>query len=359
MHCACVSQPRGRADLMAEVSVRLSLLPWVKRESCSLPQGCLLVGSLFLLGKELSLGGGLGLCTGAAAPFVLKRRRVTRGSLFLPGRRLRWRPDFVRHRRRRSLRRLSERLTLVDPFAKIMLKLRLLTWDVKDTLLRLRIPVGESYAAEAQAHGLQVPSEVLDQSFQRAYKTQNLQFPNYGLNRGLSSKQWWLDVVMETFRLSGTHDYVVLKIIAENLYQDYSSASNWEILPGATKTLQWCGHLGIRMAVISNFDRRLQEILSQCGLRQYFEFILCSEEVGFAKPDKRIFLEALRISGVPPQLAAHVGDHYTKDYRAAREAGMHSFLLRRNGQVREGEVPEKHLLLSLMGLLPLIQKAEG
>nr|XP_056716957.1 haloacid dehalogenase-like hydrolase domain-containing protein 3 [Euleptes europaea] len=239
-----------------------------------------------------------------------------------------------------------------------MLKLRLLTWDVKDTLLRLRIPVGESYAAEAQAHGLHVEAEALSRAFHQAYKAQVQRFPNYGLDRGLSSKQWWQDVVMETFRFSGVHEDNVLLPIAEKLYWDYCSKRNWELLPGASETLQQCRQLGIRMAVISNFDRRLPEILAQCNLHQHFEFVLTSESVGFAKPDKRIFLEALRISRVPPPLAAHVGDNYMNDYRAPREAGMHSFLIRtaKKPASWETEVPQEHILPTLTYLLSLIEK---
>lgn len=239
-----------------------------------------------------------------------------------------------------------------------MLKLRLLTWDVKDTLLRLRIPVGESYAAEARTHGLQVEAEALSRAFHQAYKAQNQHFPNYGLDRGLSSKQWWLDVVMETFRLSGFHEDKVLLPVAEKLYYDFCSNRNWELLPGARETLQQCQQLGIRMAVISNFDQRLAEILAQCDLQQHFEFVLCSENMGFAKPDKRIFLEALRISRVPPSLAAHVGDSYMNDYRAPREVGMHSFLIKTAGKPAnwETEVPQEHILPSLTFLLSLIEK---
>ncbi|XP_077161447.1 haloacid dehalogenase-like hydrolase domain-containing protein 3 [Paroedura picta] len=239
-----------------------------------------------------------------------------------------------------------------------MLKLRLLTWDVKDTLLRLRIPVGESYAAEARTHGLQVEAEALNQAFRQAYKAQEQCFPNYGLDRGLSSKQWWLGVVRKTFQLSGVHEDKVILPIAEKLYCDYCTKHNWELLPGAIEALQWCQQLGIRMAVISNFDRRLSEILAQCNLQQHFEFVLSSENVGFAKPDKRIFLEALRISKVPPPLAAHIGDSYTNDYRAPREVGMHSFLLKTAGKPAswEAEVPQEHILPSLTYLPSLIEK---
>ncbi|ETE63037.1 Haloacid dehalogenase-like hydrolase domain-containing protein 3, partial [Ophiophagus hannah] len=242
--------------------------------------------------------------------------------------------------------------------AAVMLRLRLLTWDVKDTLLRLRVSVGQSYSAEAQAFGLQVPAEVLNHSFSQAYTSQNQRFPNYGSSQGLSSKQWWLGVVMETFQLAGIHDSDVLWPIAEKLYQDYSSPKIWELVPGAIEMLQWCQQQGIPMAVISNSDQRLQEILSRCNLQQYFQFVLTSEEVGFAKPDQRIFLEALHSAKVEPQLAAHVGDHYVNDYLAARKAGLHSFLFKMAGEPIENdmEVPENHLLSSLLDLQARIEK---
>ncbi|NXS90789.1 HDHD3 protein, partial [Jacana jacana] len=237
-----------------------------------------------------------------------------------------------------------------------MLRLRLLTWDVKDTLLQLRRPVGESYAAEAQAHGVRVQPEALSRSFREAYRAQSQRFPNYGRGRGLSSHQWWVDVVKQTFRLSGVQEERVLTLMAENLYHDFCGAGNWEMLPGASETLSRCHQRGFRMGVISNFDNRLEKILSHCNLRHHFEFVLTSEEVGFAKPDKRIFQKALCLSGVPPELVAHVGDDYTRDYSAARAVGMHGFLLRATGRGAEPEVPPEHILPTLSHLLTLIEK---
>ncbi|NXW52176.1 HDHD3 protein, partial [Nyctiprogne leucopyga] len=237
-----------------------------------------------------------------------------------------------------------------------MLRLRLLTWDVKDTLLRLRQPVGDSYAAEARAHGVRVQPDALTRSFRAAYGAQSRRFPNYGRGWGLSSRQWWVDVVKETFRLSGLQDDAVLTLMAEKLYSDFCSAHNWELLPGASETLSRCCQRGFCMGVISNFDQRLENILSQCNLRHHFDFVLTSEDVGFAKPDRRIFEKALHLAGVPPELAAHVGDDYTRDYRAARAVGMHSFLLRGAGQSHEPEVPPEHILPTLSHLLALVEK---
>ncbi|NXS64001.1 HDHD3 protein, partial [Brachypteracias leptosomus] len=237
-----------------------------------------------------------------------------------------------------------------------MLRLRLLTWDVKDTLLRLRQPVGESYAAEARAQGVRVLPEALGRSFQEAYGAQCRHFPNYGQGQGLSSHQWWVDVVKQTFRLSGVHEEGILTLMAENLYRDFCSAHNWEVLPGAGETLSRCRQRGFRMGVVSNFDKRLENILCQCNLRHHFEFVLTSEDAGCAKPDRRIFERALSLGGVPPEQAAHVGDDYSRDYRAARAVGMHGFLLRAPGQGEEPQMPPEHVLPTLSHLLALIEK---
>ncbi|NXX15365.1 HDHD3 protein, partial [Podargus strigoides] len=237
-----------------------------------------------------------------------------------------------------------------------MLRLRLLTWDAKDTLVRLREPVGESYAAEARAQGVRVQPGALSHSFREAYGAQSRRFPNYGRGQGLSSQQWWADVVKQTFRLAGVHEDRVLTLIAENLYHDFCSARNWEVLPGAGETLRWCRQRGFHMGVVSNFDSRLEDILSQCNLRHHFDFVLTSKDAGFAKPDRRIFEQALRLGGVLPEQAAHVGDSYTRDYRAARALGMHSFLFRAAGQGEEPEVPPEHVLPTLSHLPALIEK---
>ncbi|XP_063792275.1 haloacid dehalogenase-like hydrolase domain-containing protein 3 [Pseudophryne corroboree] len=226
------------------------------------------------------------------------------------------------------------------------MKLKLLTWDVKDTLLRLRLPVGLQYQAEAKNRGLQIDSVTLETSFRQVYRNHWRLFPNYGLSQGMTSHRWWLDVVSQTFRLSGVQDETKLQSMAETLYQDFCTAKNWEVLPGARAALQGCGELGLRMAVISNFDRRLEEILRLCDLLGHFEFVLTSESAGAAKPDLVIFRKALGLAGVSPHHAAHVGDDYVNDYKAPRRAGMFSYLLQPGGRQLEERIPPDHVIQS-------------
>lgn len=240
------------------------------------------------------------------------------------------------------------------------LPIRLLTWDVKDTLLRLRRPVGEEYAAKAQAHGLEVEATTLGQAFGQAYKAQNHRFPTYGLSRGLTSRQWWQDVVLQTFHLAGVRDAQAVATIAAQLYEDFSRPWTWQVLEGAETTLRRCQKRGLRLAVISNFDQRLEDILVGLGLREHFDFVLTSEAAGWPKPDPRIFHKALQLAHTEPAAAAHIGDSYRCDYQGARAVGMHSFLVvgaEPLDPVIRDSVPEEHILPSLSHLLSALDRS--
>ena len=67
------------------------------------------------------------------------------------------------------------------------------------------------------------------------------------------------------------------------------------------------------------------------GLAPYFDFILASTVVGAAKPDQKIFMEALQLSGVKASEACHIGDEPVADIKGAREAGVDAILVDRNG----------------------------
>nr|XP_004662733.1 haloacid dehalogenase-like hydrolase domain-containing protein 3 [Jaculus jaculus] len=242
------------------------------------------------------------------------------------------------------------------------LHIRLLTWDVKDTLLKLRRPVGEEYATKARASGLEVEARALEQAFRQAYRAQSHSFPNYGLSQGLTSRQWWQDTVLKTFHLAGVRDAQAVVPIASQLYKDFSSPCTWQVLEGAETALKGCRKQGLKLAVISNFDCRLEAILAGLGLREHFDFVLTSEATGWPKPDPRIFREALRRAHVDPAEAAHVGDSFLCDYQGARAVGMHSFLVRGpeplDLSIRDS-VPKEHILPSLSHLLPALDRLKA
>ncbi len=96
-------------------------------------------------------------------------------------------------------------------------------------------------------------------------------------------------------------------------------------------TLEALRSQGFRMGVISNATHDLPDRLDRLGLTPYFEAVTYSYEVGFEKPDRRIFETALRRLAVEAEDAVHVGDNYDADILGARSVGITPALLSRDG----------------------------
>ena len=90
------------------------------------------------------------------------------------------------------------------------------------------------------------------------------------------------------------------------------------------KTLVQIKDKNPRLAIISNFDHAptAYELLDKFGIKEYFERILISVEIGWRKPKAEIFLEALDLLGINPQDAIFVGDNYEADVVGSKSVGM-------------------------------------
>jgi putative hydrolase of the HAD superfamily len=96
---------------------------------------------------------------------------------------------------------------------------------------------------------------------------------------------------------------------------------------------------GIPLAIVSNWDSSLANLLEAHGLTRAFSAILISAVEKSAKPHPEIFHRACARLGVAPGDALHVGDSLEEDYGAARSAGLRALLLDREG--RHGDVEDR------------------
>jgi HAD superfamily hydrolase (TIGR01509 family) len=101
----------------------------------------------------------------------------------------------------------------------------------------------------------------------------------------------------------------------------YVASLEFEPVPGAVEAVLALERLGLRLAVVSNWDVALREYLEELGLAEHFAAVVTSAEAGAPKPDPRIFELALERVGVRPERALHVGDSEA-DEEGARAAGM-------------------------------------
>ncbi len=93
------------------------------------------------------------------------------------------------------------------------------------------------------------------------------------------------------------------------------------------------------------------ELLSRLNLKTCFDATVFSGEVGWRKPDRRIFEAALSALHVEGRAVLHVGDELRADVWGAGRCGLRTVWLNENGRTLEDEYPP---LLEIQDLAALM-----
>jgi HAD superfamily hydrolase (TIGR01509 family) len=116
--------------------------------------------------------------------------------------------------------------------------------------------------------------------------------------------------------------------IADDLRRAKPPHGLWSTLvPEAPAVLEALRGRGFRLAVVSNSNGSVADILQAVGLAEYLDAIMDSGRLGVEKPDPKIFEAAAAAVDVRPEEAVHVGDLYSIDVAGARAAGCRAILL--------------------------------
>lgn len=198
-----------------------------------------------------------------------------------------------------------------------------ITFDAGGTLLHPYPSVGQIYSEVMQWHGLEIRAEALEQSFRKAWKMAH-QTPRVGVTEE-SEKEWWRKMVSET--LKGLGEAKDFNLLFEDLWVAFAEPGRWRLYDGVREVLEELRGRGYRLAILSNWDRRLRGLLDQMELSPLFEHLIISSEVGEEKPSSRIFQAAVERMKLSPSEMLHVGDSVYHDLNGARNAGWQGLLI--------------------------------
>jgi putative hydrolase of the HAD superfamily len=105
---------------------------------------------------------------------------------------------------------------------------------------------------------------------------------------------------------------------------------NWTLFDDVRPFLARTSHC--KLGIVTNGDSKQQrDKLRLTGIYDHFQAIIISSEVGAAKPDPQIFVEACRALSVSPSDCLFVGDRLDLDVEGSRAAGLRSLWLNRAG----------------------------
>lgn len=191
--------------------------------------------------------------------------------------------------------------------------------DAVGTLIRLREPVGVTYARIAVAHRVTIPAWRLDDAFARVLRGA----PPMPATSADAERDWWRSVVRATFRAADQMQrFADFESCFAALFDHYARADAWAAAPEAHAALDALRAEGRALCVASNFDRRLPAILGALDLVARVDLVWLPSDAGTAKPRPAFFRGACERLGLAPADCLSVGDDPEHDLDAARAAGL-------------------------------------
>lgn len=139
-----------------------------------------------------------------------------------------------------------------------------------------------------------------------------------------------------------------------------------ELIPGAGELVRELKRRGYQLALVADGrPATYHNVLTQHGLFDLFDAFAISEQVGFEKPDRRIFIHALDLLGITEKdygRTVMVGNYLERDIKGANQVGMISVWLdwaprRPKVPADPSEIPQ-HTIKRPLDLLPLIEAVE-
>jgi putative hydrolase of the HAD superfamily len=233
-----------------------------------------------------------------------------------------------------------------------------IVFDAVGTLLHADPPVADVYHLAGWQHGSQLSREEVARRFRAAFAASEAGDSGAGdasaggaLVRQPTSesreRDRWRRIVVTVFDdvpdPGGT--------LFHTLWRHFAEPASWRLFDDAAHVLGELAERDMRLAIASNFDRRLRAVVQADSLLRRCERCFISSELGCPKPDRRFFDIAAAQLNLPSNDILLVGDDWTNDILGARAAGWQTVWLDRGGT----GAPETGIR-SLHELLPLVTR---
>jgi putative hydrolase of the HAD superfamily len=157
------------------------------------------------------------------------------------------------------------------------------------------------------------------------------------------SRRFWTYLYKRMMRELGIEDDALPAL----LFDKFTDTSSYKLFDDVVPVLHELREAGLRLGLISNFERWLEEMLAEMDVGHLFDTVTISGVAGVEKPDPAIFELALNEAGVAAADAVYVGDSPVLDAAPAARLGMEVVLIDRARRYPESPWPRIESLKEL------------
>jgi putative hydrolase of the HAD superfamily len=233
------------------------------------------------------------------------------------------------------------------------MKIKTVFFDAGETLIYRNPSLVTLTARQFKREGIKIPKKTIARVFNAAAVEMK---PIVERGRMRDSKKWeiYLGNVFSKLRIKN-------KPLETSLRLKLKDGTSFKAFKDARETVDYLKSRGIKTGIISNASSTLDGILKRTGLHKKFAHIVISEKAGVEKPDRKIFLKALKLARSKASETVYIGDNYIADIYGARSAGLVPVWIRRKSKNAEfsfsgGKNDRVRTVKSLKGFIKLMKK---
>ncbi len=243
--------------------------------------------------------------------------------------------------------------------------IRLVTFDLYDTLIELRPPRWERLVVACRAVGIDADPAILrdaDAIGEDFFTVENGRVPIR--ERPFAEREAFRrELLRRWLEAAGLpHDAATTQAVRAAYLSEFDEVADYrhyrlfdDVMPAL---LRLRSH-GVKTAVVSNADYDVTSICVHFAFADRMDLIVTSALVGYEKPDPRTFHAALDPLGVAPADTLHIGDQPKSDIVGALGVGMRAVLLDRYGRHPDSPVPAVPTLTALADFVLGVPEAVG
>jgi len=219
---------------------------------------------------------------------------------------------------------------------------KVVLFDAVGTILKTSPGVIEVYHAHGLKHGSALDAAEIKVRFKASRRSlfdldtsAKLQTAGQLISNDSIERRLWLQLIAEVFA-----DVSVPEPLFDELWQFFASPDNWQLFPDTAATLRSLKSAGYLIGIASNFDSRLNSIVSAFPELHCADFVFCSAGIGFRKPDPAFYREVE--TRIQQQLGRELnepiwmtGDCIENDFWGPRRHGWNACWLNRSGSANE------------------------
>lgn len=246
----------------------------------------------------------------------------------------------------------SQRSAHPIPTADSLVGIRCVAFDAVNTLIFPDPPVKVAYSRIARKYGSRLGAEEIADRFRTAYR--HSEEADRRESDGGTAPEL-LSTSEERER--GRWEAIVATVLDDvadpagcfaELFHYFGQPDAWRCYADVAETIETLHRRGIRTAIASNFDDRLNRVCDGLPELRTIGLRAISSLVGYRKPSPEYYRTLLKLTDCRPGELLMVGDDYENDVQGARRAGLAAIYLQRQTIADENSISDLRQLLEFL-----------